>query len=202
MKKRRSPYAGTKARQRQIIRAALACFNEVGFVDTTMEDIRLRSGASNGSIYHHFKSKDQLAAALYLQGIIDYQTGLIEELGKHTEAREGIRAVVRFHLTWVRDHPDWSRYLFQMRHAGFMADTEDSIRAANKAFAEEVGSCFEKHVEAGTLRSMPSAVFISLLLGPCQEFARQWLARPVVEELEAAIAEIAEAAWQALRARR
>ncbi len=202
MRKRRSPYVGTKTRQHQIIRAALACFNEVGFVDTTMEDIRLRSGASNGSIYHHFKSKDQLAASLYLQGILDYQTGLIEELGRHAGAREGIHAVVRFHLSWVRDHPDWSRYLFQMRHAGFMADKEDSIRAANKTFSEGVGSYFKKHVEAGALRSVAPKVFISLLLGPCQEFARQWLARPVAEEAEAAIDEIAEAAWQALRPRK
>ena len=82
MRKYRTQYAGTESRRKQIILTALACFVEMGFVDTTMEDIRVRSKSSNGSIYHHFKSKDQLAAAVYLEGIIDYQEGMAAELEK------------------------------------------------------------------------------------------------------------------------
>jgi len=40
-----------------------------------MADIRVRARASIGSIYHHFRSKEQLAAALYVEGLRDYQEG-------------------------------------------------------------------------------------------------------------------------------
>ena len=62
----------SEKRQGKIIRAAQACFAEFGFANTTMEDIRRRSGASNGSIYHHFSSKEGLAAAI---ADLRYQSG-------------------------------------------------------------------------------------------------------------------------------
>ena len=36
---------------------------------TIFEDVRMRSGASVGSIYHHFGSKEGIAGALYLAGM-------------------------------------------------------------------------------------------------------------------------------------
>ncbi|MHB8916947.1 MAG: TetR/AcrR family transcriptional regulator [Desulfocucumaceae bacterium] len=202
MRKQNIKCSGTAERRRQIIQAALACFGEMGFVNTTMEDIRIRSKASNGSIYHHFKSKDQLAAAVYIEGIIDYQAGLIDELKKHPQAREGIYEIVRYHMQWVSEHVEWSRYLFQMRHAGFMTDTEDSIKAENKRFSREFWAYFSRHIEDGTLRSLPVELYISLILGPCQELYRIRLSRPVAAELNTAVVEIAEAAWQALRVKK
>ena len=74
-------YKGTEERRREIIDAALACFTEAGFLATTMDDIRRRAEASNGSVYHHFKSKEQLAAAVYLTAISEYQVGLVKALG-------------------------------------------------------------------------------------------------------------------------
>ena len=200
MPKRRSNYTGTETRRRQIIQAALECFNEMGLVDTTMGDIRTRSRASNGSIYHHFKSKDQLAAAVYLDGILDYQTGMIAALEEETDARKGIYGIIRYHLTWVQDHPDWARYLFQMRHAGFMGgEAESSITEANRTFSAGLGRFLSIQVEAGLLRTLPRELYIAILLGPCQELARLWLSGSEGVDLETAVEEIAEAAWQALR---
>jgi len=199
MGKQRARCPGTPGRRRQIIQAALACFTEAGFVGTTMEDIRARSGASNGSIYHHFKSKDQLAAAVYVEGISDYQDGMITELRKHPEAREGIYAIVSYHLKWVISHPEWAGYLFQMRHAGFMSGSKESMDLKNKNFAGEIWACFSRHIKEGTLRDLPMDLYISLILGPCQEYVRLWLSRPESTDPGTAAAEIAEAAWQALR---
>lgn len=201
MRKLRIQYEGTEKRKRQIILAALACFNEMGLLNTTMEDIRARSGASNGSVYHHFKSKDKLAAAVYLEGIRDYQAGLLAELANNPPAREGIRAMVRYHLTWVSQRPELAKYLFRERHAEFMTDAEGAIAEANKIFAKEIGEYFRRNIEDGTLRSLSKELYLALILGPCQEFARHWLSRPIVIELERVIEEIAESAWRALRAR-
>ncbi len=58
----------TELRRKAILDAALSCFASKGFTETTMEDIRKISGASTGSIYHHFSNKEMLARALYLEG--------------------------------------------------------------------------------------------------------------------------------------
>src|SRR5215470_19981173 len=122
---------GSHDRQRGILMAALDCFTTRGVTATTIEDIRAKSGASIGSIYHHFRSKENLAATLYVEGLRDYQVGLLKDLQRCHSAETGIKAVVAYHLAWIRGHANWARYLLQMREAGFMAAAEDAIRQLN-----------------------------------------------------------------------
>jgi len=202
MRKRRGQYEKTRIRRRKIIEAALACFTEAGFLDTTMEDIRTRSGASNGSIYHHFKGKDQLAVAVYLEGLIEWQEAMVAELEEHPGALEGILSMVRRHLRWVGEHPDWTRYIFQMRHAGFMTGEEDSVTARNQWFVRRLTQWLSPHVERGTLRPLPAELTVSLIIGPCLEFSRIWVTNPGCVDLDLAANEIAKGAWQALRTKK
>ena len=64
-------------RRDQILDAARACFAEHGYAATTIEQIAARSGASNGSIYHHFGAKDGILAALYVSALASYQDELL-----------------------------------------------------------------------------------------------------------------------------
>jgi AcrR family transcriptional regulator len=164
-----------------------------------MAAIRERSGASTGSIYHHFQSKEQLGTAVYLEGIQDWQAGFIDELEQHDDAREGIQAIVRFHLDWVRENPDWSRYLFQMRRLEFMSAVEGEIKQLNDRFFKQVGAWFRKHIEAGHLKKLPKELFVSILMGPCQDFARQLISGPSRLDLDRAARALGEAAWNSLK---
>ena len=48
------------ARRAQIIEAAIACFLERGYTNTSMSDIIKASGLSSGSIYSHFSGKEDI----------------------------------------------------------------------------------------------------------------------------------------------
>ena len=48
------------ARRAQIIEAAIACFIERGYTNTSMSDIIKASGLSSGSIYSHFTGKEDI----------------------------------------------------------------------------------------------------------------------------------------------
>ncbi len=109
MKKLNTRHAATEKKQRQIIHAALACFTENGYSETRIADICNRCNANTGSIYHHFKSKELLAAQVYLEGIRDYQTGFLGILQKQEKAREGIFTLIKYHLKWVEKNPSWAR---------------------------------------------------------------------------------------------
>lgn len=52
------------ATKNKILQAALACFADKGYHKTTMDDIVAASGLSKGSLYWHFKSKQELFVAL------------------------------------------------------------------------------------------------------------------------------------------
>ena len=48
------------ARRAQIIEAAVTCFLEKGYINTSMSDIIKASGLSSGSIYSHFSGKEDI----------------------------------------------------------------------------------------------------------------------------------------------
>lgn len=48
------------ARRTQIIEAAISCFLEKGYTNTSMSDISKASGLSSGSIYSHFSGKEDI----------------------------------------------------------------------------------------------------------------------------------------------
>ena len=196
--RRRATQARGVARRQQIVQAALSCFAEQGYGETTMEHIRRRAGASTGSIYHLFRGKEELAVEVYLEGLRSYQAGFVAELERHTEAEAGVRGLVSHHLDWVREHPDWANYLFQMRQAAFVVSSEERIARLNGAFHQRVGAWLRPHVRQGRIRRLPRDLYPALLLGPCQEFSRAWLGGRVRADWEVAKRELTDAAWRML----
>ncbi len=191
----------TQARRQEILSAALDCFTESGVEATTIEDIRARSGASVGSIYHHFGSKEKLAGALYLKALRDYQKGFLRELGRHGEAESDIRAIVQYHLTWVGQNAKRARYLLGLREADFMVEAEDALTDMNAHYTEAVVAWREPYVDAGVIVDLPADLYRPLLVGPLHEFSRQWLAGRGTATMKEAQSVLAEAVWQALKGR-
>ena len=59
--------AKKETRQQEILAAATAVFSKKGFSEASMDDIVRASGLSKGGLYWHFKSKDDLIAAILSQ---------------------------------------------------------------------------------------------------------------------------------------
>jgi AcrR family transcriptional regulator len=192
--------AASETRRAQILQAALECFTSQGVDSTTIEDIRTRSGASIGSIYHHFGSKEDLAIALYIEGLRSYQDGFVRKLTRHRDAAAGIRAVVEYHLDWVSTSPDWARYLLYLREAEVITSAESALEAINRPFVTAMMDWLEPHIEAGTIVSLPQDLYQPIIVGPLHQFSRQWLAGRGASNIAEAQKVLAEAVWQALRA--
>ena len=191
--------APSTSRRDAILEAALDCFASYGFAKSTMDDIRVRAGASTGSLYHHFKSKEQLAAELYIEGVRRYQQGLSRELGRHDSAEAGIRGVVRHYLRWVERHPRWARYLSESRQAEFVGETEPSMRELNRLMKRKFADWVRPFVEAGDVLDLPGDLYVALLVGPVQAYSRMRQSGRARTDLATAGEVLAEAAWKSLR---
>jgi len=71
----------SKARKRQIVEAALKCFVNKGYYETTMDEIVKESGLSKGTLYWYFESKELLLAAA-VDYYLDKMTEQVEKLLK------------------------------------------------------------------------------------------------------------------------
>jgi AcrR family transcriptional regulator len=199
-------------RRRAILDAALGCFARQGFAATTIDDIRRAARASIGSIYHHFAGKEQLAAALFVEGLRDYQHGLLEKLARERRrqrparrtAKRGVTLIVEQYLAWVAANPDWARYLLEMGHAQFVEAVRGEIEEMNRRFYGELAAWFAPHIERGEIVRLPLVLYLPILVGPARDFARHWLrgshgARGAAVDIRQASHVFAEAAWRALR---
>jgi AcrR family transcriptional regulator len=183
-----------------ILQAALEAFDEHGFAATTVEEIRARSGASVGSIYHHFGGKEGIAAELYVQGVRGYQDGFVRALERHPDdAEAGVRALVRHHLRWVRQNARLARFLMGRRETELRLATEARVRELNREFFPRAQAWIDRQVRTGSLRPLPGELWEPVLLGACQELSRLWLSRRTQISLKTAERELTEAAWKAVK---
>lgn len=177
-------------RRRAILDAALECFVERGVEATTIEAIRDRSGASTGSVYHHFGSKEGIAAALYLDALGSYQEGAVAAMHER-----GIDGLVRHHVVWIAGSPDLARFLLAHRDPEVVAASRDELATLNRAFFDEVRAW----AAASDVRDLPLDLLYAVTLGPAQEWARLWLAGRAETDPETAARILADAATVAIR---
>ncbi len=187
-------------RREEILAAALAEFTAHGVSGGSIEGIRRRSGASVGSIYHHFSSKEELAATLYVEGLGSYQEGFVAALDAAGSTRAGVEDAVRHHLAWIVDHRELAGFLLLERDARVLVGSSEALRLLNLRFFRAVRDWTAPRVRAGELRGLEPEVLTALWIGPSQELARHWLADRSRVSLRQAAPELAGAAWRSLTA--
>lgn len=185
----------------RIANAALRLFAVHGLAGASMEQIRRAAGVSNGSLYHHFPSRADLAARLVVTGMAQSQRAVQEALTNADDAQAGVRAVVAAQLGWVEEHPQWGRLLFADLPDEVLLAAEPPFSAQNRAYVRVVGGWLRAQAEAGAVVERPFEVAHALWLGPGQEFARHWLTGRTRARPLQVVDQFADGAWHALAAR-
>ena len=158
-----------------LLAAGLAIFDRVGFDGATVAAIRARARASNGSFFHVFASKKELAGALFLEVLQRYHAAMLAALDASFGAEEGIDRLIRAHLDWVVTSRREARYLFEISRSEWSEDLRDAQRAQNARLGEGIERWRAPLVERGELLPMTPVMFVSQLIGPAQIFCRAFL---------------------------
>lgn len=188
-------------RRSTLVRSALVCFTTGGYEGTGVVDIIRHAKATTGTFYHYFPlGKVQIAAAVQVAALADYQAGALKILEAHPEARSGIRAGVRYHLEWVRDHPREALFLFADHPAEVRSATDGELAGMNRRFFAAIDRWLARHVQGGKLRPVPRPIALALWVGPAQELGRQDVRGRSSVSLAQAIELLADGAWESLRA--
>jgi AcrR family transcriptional regulator len=193
------PPPAPSPRRAAILEAALDCFYRLGYANATIDDVRRASGASVGSIYHHFGDKEGIAGALYVEGLRRYQSSLLGAAEGFRGPRGLIRGIVMHYIDWTLENPAWARFLFETRRVEGVAAAEPEIRRETRGFFDRLAARFARSVEHGEIRSFPMEVTAAILIGPAQELARHWLRAGIPDDIEPVRRALADAAWRALK---
>lgn len=193
-------FASYSPRER-ILAAALKLFVEQGYFNTNVPDLSRESKCSVGSIYHTFKNKEQVAAALYQEGISAFRSALLGSLDDRMETVELVRSVVGAFLQFCEVNQQLSRYLWLSRHNEFMTG---SIKHPTSVGFDKLGRILtrslKKAMREGKIRPMDAALLWSILFGIPVAYVRDWLEGHISVSPTQRTDEIADACWRALKA--
>lgn len=158
-----------------LLTAALAVFERDGFEGATVATIRENAGASNGSFFHFFSSKRELAGTLFLDVLRRYHLTMLASIEEPVGAEEGISKLIRAHLDWVAGNRREAKYLFEISRSEWAKDVRPAQHAQNSTLAEGVEAWRAPLVASGALLPMTPSLFFSQIIGPAQFFCRAWL---------------------------
>jgi len=100
-------------RRGAILSTASRLFAEKGYGNATTSEIAREAGVAEGTLYHHFGSKDGIFLTLFDETMEGFLAGIEEILAGDRTGREALSALVRFHFGYVSRHRE--RYLILLR---------------------------------------------------------------------------------------
>ncbi|HXW09106.1 MAG TPA: helix-turn-helix domain-containing protein [Steroidobacteraceae bacterium] len=131
----------------QMTGAALRLVAERGPQAVTVSALAQEVGAPTGSIYHRYRSREQLLAELWMEVVEGFQNRFVESLAQARDV-EGAISTARLMVAWTREHPLEARLLLLHRRQDFVsgewpaelaqraAALEPQLGTALRAFAD------------------------------------------------------------------
>ena len=106
----RAEARGGENRREALLDAAAAMFAAKGYDGTSIRDIAGAVGMLPGSLYYHFKSKEDLLIAVYRKGVARFEAAIDEALGSTGgDPWQAIEAACAAHLSILLDGGDYAR---------------------------------------------------------------------------------------------
>jgi AcrR family transcriptional regulator len=131
-------WAKTDATQQRILDAAIEVFATRGFTAATVADVVAGSGASVGSIYHHFGGKNELFLAIFerMATAVDRRIETaMRQAGEGADARRNFELHVRAYLETMWENRRLARVLTSGdAPPGFEVTRRDRMQAAFRSW--------------------------------------------------------------------
>jgi len=194
------PTVSSPDTRRRVLDAALSCFLEDGYEQTTITRIRQRSGTSNGALFHHFPTKEAIAGALYVEAMASFHEGLWHLLRTRPGSlRTAVGAVIAHQLGWTERHAELARFVYARGHLDSEAPGGGELVELNHELTTALSRWMAPFRERGEIRPTSMVMISAIVNGPAHAIARRWLAGQLDGPLPAYANDLADAAYAALR---
>jgi AcrR family transcriptional regulator len=100
----------------RIEQAAIRLFVEKGVAETSIRDIARAVDISDGALYRHFVSKDELVAAIFERHYVEFAHRLVSLAAAETTTRDKLAAMIRGFCDAHDENPTLFRFLLFVQH--------------------------------------------------------------------------------------
>jgi len=181
------------ASRRSVLRHALTLFNANGVEATTIDDLRKASGQSVGTIYHHFKNKEGVVAALFFAALDDQSRAIASRIEGLRDGRAVVEAL-------IEATPECAYFVFLARDVVLQGPHGTDVQQRLQARYHPIDELLAREADAGRILPLPADLLPALVLGATEFYARSWLAGRRQAAPTTHAQRLATAAWRALTA--
>jgi AcrR family transcriptional regulator len=179
------------AARTRVLDAARGLFFAQGVEDTSVAEICRVSGVSNGSLFHHFGSKEAVALAIFIEVRQAYWEYVLTAMEAAASVPDAAEASIRAAFAFQREQPQAFAFMLDASAAPWVLRQTTALRDLNAAFAERAMAWAAPHVLAGRLPMLSVHTFGALIFGLPQWIAREARAGLSVPDVDRSADELA-----------
>ncbi len=168
----------------QILTAALRVYAQKGFAKASMNDIVRASGLSKGGVYWHFKSKDDIVAAIFDQFFAAQQAQLDAILAAEGPAAD--KLVQMAHLAGQEVETWFTQFPFPLEFYALAIRDEALIKSLHKYFhanEDRLTALIAQGIADGELRAVDPVETAITLTGLFEGILLLWVIYPAQFDL-------------------
>lgn len=139
----------------RVMRAAAYLFRENGYASTTVRELAQVVGIQSGSLFHHFKSKDDILLAV-MEEAIRYNTARLEQaVAQNTNTLNQIRALIRAELESINGDTGTAMAVLVFEWDALSTDRQDYLLNMRKYYEQIWLDVLERAQQEGLIKDAP-----------------------------------------------
>jgi AcrR family transcriptional regulator len=147
-------------KEKQILSSALQLFVAFGFHGTPTSKIASQAGVSNGTLFHYFKTKEELIISLYN----DAKTGMSAYLSSQINGQDSVELKIKksyiHSLYWALENREKFYYIQQVHFSPHMASIPPEVIAGQTEFHLQL---IGEGIQAEVLKPLPVQLLFTLV---------------------------------------
>lgn len=147
-------------KQKELLAAAMKLFVEFGFHGTPTSKIAKEAGVANGTLFHYYKTKDDLIVALYVD-IKMRMAGCLSEPVNEPSIKGKLKSLYLSTMYWALDNPYEFRFIQQFHSSPFLSKvTPEEIKEQATAHLRMI----EEGIAQKVIKPMPVDFIFTLIM--------------------------------------
>ena len=164
------------SKREQILKTTLELVTEFGLHATPMSLIIKKSDAASGTIYHHFKSKEELIDVLYSELKKEMGNAVILNIDEQLNYKEKFFLILKNLFTFFIENPKKFKFLEYYANSSL---AEKEVKEINQGHYQSAIDFLKSGIQVGILREIPIILMINLIFGNISTLVKMILSEEI-----------------------
>ena len=181
--------------------AAIRVFSQEGFDRASVKSIAAEAGVAVGSIYNHFRDKDDLLISIFEEAF-HRRLARLEELAQQgLPIRDQVERILIDYFTWAREEKEYAQLLLCERfHRG--GRLRERLIPLQRTIVDRIADILRTGIDEAWIRPCHPTIVAQALFDLVQSMTAGWVLADAGEAdqvFAAAPGELADLMWKGLR---